>query len=100
MVGWHHQSMDMSLSKLWGLVIDKEAWRAVFYGVADSDMTERLNTPVPSLFGIPGQTGSGGWGGKRQRPTWQCNGNQGPAAQKPIKRGQVARKESLFYFGC
>ena len=44
-------SMDMSLSKLWDMVKNREAWRATVHGVTKADMTWRLNNNVhKSLF--------------------------------------------------
>ena len=36
MAGWHHDSMDVSLSELREMVMDREAWRAAIHGVTKS----------------------------------------------------------------
>ena len=45
--GWHHWLNDMSLSKLWEMVKDREAWHAAVHGGhKELDMTEWLNSSI------------------------------------------------------
>ena len=52
MFGWHHctDSMDMSLSKLWDIVKDKEGWHPVVHGVEKSDTTKLLNSNKAAYY--------------------------------------------------
>ena len=52
MVGWHHQSMDMSLSKCQEIVKDRGVWCATVHGIAESDTTSNWTTAPSPLVAV------------------------------------------------
>ena len=53
MAGWHHQLSEMGLGRLWELVMDREAWRAVIHGVAKSQTRLSNWTELKDSLSMP-----------------------------------------------
>ena len=83
-------SVDVNLSELWELVMDREAWRAVIHGVTESDTTERLNWTEPIHILRPQVMPGSPWEAKRPQ-----KGNSKIKAELPVRS-----KHSVFKEDC
>ena len=93
-------SMDMSLSKLWELVMDREAWHAAVYGVAKSrtrlsDWME-LNWPKGLSYRRWTQSSSVPWSSLAETPKPGPLSGSSPAAQSVKARTQWSSWEASF----
>ena len=93
------ESMDMSLSKLWETVEDREAWRAVVHGVAESDTTEWLNSRNNvNTFPVWRQRQSLEWGSQKPRSSGATAAGRGEEGwSSRTFRGSIALPASWFH---